>query len=184
MGIFQISAGDYQSRKLPTILLENGSDRRLYEQFVRLAHTVYEDLWKGWSWEAIEKFLAFWKGSAHTEQLSSKAIGRMIEHAEKLAFDFTGILAERNVTAAAAAIRMPTLLVSGGLSPYLTQRVVERLASTIRGAETRYLPAVGHMLPISHAAVINPDIARHIARADEFASLSLALGEFSDQAGA
>jgi hypothetical protein len=37
------------------------------------------------------------------------------------------------------------------------------------------------MLPISHAAAINPDIARHIARADEFASLSLALGEFAAQ---
>jgi hypothetical protein len=37
------------------------------------------------------------------------------------------------------------------------------------------------MLPMSHAAAINPDIARHIARADEFATLSLALGEFSGQ---
>ena len=87
------------------------------------------------------------------------------------------MLAERNVTAAAAAIRVPTLLVSGGLSPYLTQRVVGRLASTIPGAETRYLPAAGHMLPVSHAAAINPAIAQHIARADEFADLSLVIGD-------
>ena len=79
---------------------------------------------------------------------------------------------------------MPTLLVSGGLSPYLTQRVVGRLASMIAGAKARHLPAAGHMLPISHAATINPDIARHIARADEFAGLSLALGEASAQADA
>jgi pimeloyl-ACP methyl ester carboxylesterase len=166
---------------LPTILMENGSDRRLYEHFVRLANTIYQDLWNGSCWEAIEKFLEFWKGSGPTEQLSSKALERLIKHAEKLAFDFAAVLAERDVTAAAAAIRVPTLLVSGGLSPYLTQRVVGRLASTIPGAETRYLPAAGHMLPISHAAAINPDIARHIARADEFATLSLALGEFSGQ---
>jgi pimeloyl-ACP methyl ester carboxylesterase len=79
---------------------------------------------------------------------------------------------------AAAAIRVPTLLVSGGLSPYLTQRVIGRLASIVPDAETKYLPTAGHMLPISHAATINPDIARHIARADEFASLRLALEEF------
>jgi hypothetical protein len=59
--------------------------------------------------------------------------------------------------------------------------VVGRLASTIPGAETKHLPAAGHMLPISHAAMINPDIARHIARADEFASLSLALEGFPTQ---
>jgi pimeloyl-ACP methyl ester carboxylesterase len=166
---------------LPTVLMENGSDRRLHEHFVRLAHAVYEDLWNGNSWEAIEKFLEFWRGSGPAEQLSSNALVRLITHAEKLAFDFTAILAERNVTSAAAAIRVPTLLISGGLSPYLTQRVAARLGSTIQGAETRYLPAAGHMLPISHAAAVNPAIVRHIARADELANLSLAIGEFSDQ---
>jgi pimeloyl-ACP methyl ester carboxylesterase len=163
---------------LPTILMESESDRRLYEQFVCLAQAVCKDLWKGSSSEAVEKFLVFWKGSGPIEQLSSKALARMIERAEKLAYEFLAILGERNVMVAAAAIRVPTLLVSGGLSPYLTQRVVGRLASTIPGAKARHLPAADHMLPISHAATINPDIARHIARADEFANLSLALGSF------
>ena len=166
---------------LPTILMESESDRRLYEQFVCLAQAVCKDLWKGSSSEAIEKFLVFWNGSGPTEQLSSKALVRMIEHAEKLAYEFLAILGERNVAVAAAAIRVPTLLVSGGLSPYLTQRVVGRLASMIPGAKARHLPAAGHMLPISHAAIINPDIARHIARADEFANLSLVLGESPPQ---
>jgi pimeloyl-ACP methyl ester carboxylesterase len=167
---------------LPTILMENGSDRRLHEHFARLAYAIYEDLWKGSSMEAIEKFLAFWRGSGPDEKLSSNALTRLVERAEKLAFDFASVLAERNVTSVAATISVPTLLISGGLSPYLTQRVVGRLASTIPGADTRYLPAAGHMLAISHASSINPDIARHIARADEFANLSLALGECSQEA--
>jgi len=167
---------------LPTILMENGSDRRLYEHFARLAYAIYEDLWNGSSMEAIEKFLTFWRGSGPEERLSSNALVRLVEQAEKLAFDFTSVLAEQNVTSAAAAIRVPTLLISGGLSPYLTQRVVGRLASTIPGADTKYLPAAGHMLAISHASSINPDIARHIARADEFANLSLALRAFSEEA--
>jgi pimeloyl-ACP methyl ester carboxylesterase len=162
---------------LPTILMENGSDRRLYEHFARLAYAIYEDLWNGSAMEAIEKFLAFWRGSGPEEKLSSNALVRLVQQADKLAFDFTSLLAEQNVTVAAAALRVPTLLISGGLSPYLTQRVVGRLASTIPGAETRYLPAAGHMLAISHASSINPGIGRHIARADEFANLSLVLGE-------
>lgn len=169
---------------LPTILMENGSDLRLYEHFVRLAHAVYRDLWKGSGWEAIEKFLAFWRGSEPAEQLPSNVLVRLIAHAEKLAFDFTAILAEQNVTSAAAAIRVPTLLVSGGLSPCLTQRIIGRLAATIPAAETWHLPAAGHMLPISDAAAVNPAIARHMARADEFASLSLVPRDPSEQTAA
>ena len=76
------------------------------------------------------------------------------------------LLAENNVTAAAAAIGVPTLLFSGGLSPYLTQRIVGRLASLIAGVDARHLPAAGHMMALSHAKLINPEIAAHIARAE------------------
>ena len=40
--------------------------------------------------------------------------------------------------------------------------------------DARHLPAAGHMLPLSHAKLINPEIARHIARADDLAEVSLA----------
>jgi hypothetical protein len=39
------------------------------------------------------------------------------------------------------------------------------------------------MLALSHAATINPGIARHIARADELAGLSLGLSQIENQAG-
>jgi pimeloyl-ACP methyl ester carboxylesterase len=161
---------------LPTILREHGADRPLYEHFVRLANAVQEDLWNGLPWRAIDKFLAFWKGSEPAEELSPKTKLRMIERADKLAFDFTAVLAEQNVARPAAAIRVPTLLVSGGLSPYLTQRIIWHLTSAIAGVQTRQLPTAGHMLPISHAAAIKPDIVRHITRADQLASLPLAPG--------
>jgi pimeloyl-ACP methyl ester carboxylesterase len=167
---------------LPTILRENGPDRPLYEHFVRLAHAVYEDLWNGLTSDAIDKFLTFWKGSEAKEEVSAKAKMRLMDHAEKLAFDFMAVLAEQNITAAAATIRVPTLLVSGGLSPYLTQRIVWRLTSAIPEVRTRHVPAAGHMLPILQAESINPDIVRHIVRADELADLSLALGEYPAEA--
>ena len=123
---------------LPTILLENGSERDEAAPSISfIEQTRFAKIFgRNRSWEAIEKFLAFWKGSGPEEKLSSNALVRMIEHAEKLAFDFTAILAEQNGTSAAAAMRVPTLLISGGLSPYLTQRVTGRLASTIADAQT------------------------------------------------
>ena len=165
---------------LPTLLLETDSDRRLHARFAQLARDVSEDLWNGSVLEAIDKFIAFWNGSGPQDPLPASTHLRMIERADKLAFDFTAALSEENVTIAAASLRVPTLLFSGGTSPYFTQRIVRRLAAIVEGAETRHLPDAGHMLAISHASTINPEIARHIARADELAGLSLGLNQIDD----
>lgn len=158
---------------LPTLLAESGTDRRLHDLFAQFASGISVDLWKGSLMEAIDKFLAFWNGSGPAEKWSLEARLRMIEHAGKLAYDFAATLAEENVTAAAAALRVPTLLFSGGLSPYLTQRIAGRLASVMMGVDARHLPAAGHMMPLSHAKLINPEIAKHIAHADDLAEVSL-----------
>lgn len=159
---------------LPTLLCDNAADKRLHDGFADLGRNLYADLWNGMYLEALDKFLLFWSGSGPAEKLSGEVRLRMIEQVEKIAFDFSAILGEQDVAAAAAGLRVPTLLYSGGHSPYLTQRIAGRLASIIPGAEAKHLPAAGHMLPISHARVINPDIVRHIVLSDDFAGVLLA----------
>jgi pimeloyl-ACP methyl ester carboxylesterase len=159
---------------LPTLLRDNPADCRLHDAFADLGRTLYVDLWNGMYMEALEKFLSFWSGSGPTEKLPGEARLRMIEQFEKIAFDFTAALGETNVATAAASLRVPTLLYSGGWSPYLTQRIVARLAAIIPGAEAKHLAAAGHMLPMSHSKTINPDIVGHIALADDFAEVLLA----------
>jgi pimeloyl-ACP methyl ester carboxylesterase len=161
---------------LPTLLKENAADRRLHDLFAQLARNVSADLWRGMSVEATDRFMAYWHGSAAAEPMSAEAKLRMIQHIDKLPYDFAAALSEENVTAAAAGIKAPTLLFSGGLSPYMTQRIVGRLASLIEGAEAHHLPSAGHMLPLTHARQINPQIAAHIARADDLAGITLASG--------
>ena len=160
---------------LPTLLCESDADRRLHDGFAEVAREVSEDLWNGSVLEAIDKFTEFWNGSGARDPLPASAHLRMIERAHKLAFDFTAAFAEENVAVAAASLRVPTLLFSGGLSPYLTQRIVQRLGAIIDVAEVRHLPAAGHMLPLTHASSVNPAIVRHVARAGELAGVSLAL---------
>jgi pimeloyl-ACP methyl ester carboxylesterase len=160
---------------LPTLLCESEADRRLHARFAQVARDVSENLWNGSVLEAIEMFTEFWNGSGPQDPLPAGARLRMIERAHKLAFDFTAAFAEESVATAAASLRVPTLLFSGGLSPYLTQRIVQRLGEIMDCAEIRHLPGAGHMLPLTHASTINPAIARHIARADELAGVPLAL---------
>lgn len=167
---------------LPTLLRENPADKRLYDLFAQLALDVYLDLWNGMYLEAVDRFTSYWNGSGPPEQLSAATRLRMMERVEKVAFDFTAALAEENVTSAAAAISLPTLLMSGGLSPYLTQRIVGRLTSIIAAPDAHHFPAAGHMLPLTHARLVNPLIARHISRANELAIVPLAAAiEASDR---
>jgi pimeloyl-ACP methyl ester carboxylesterase len=160
---------------LPTLLCDSDADRRLHARFAQVARDVTEDIWNGSVLEAIDMFTAFWNGSGPQDPVSGSARLRMIERADKLAFDFQAAFAEENVASAAASLRVPTLLLSGGLSPYLTQRIVQRLGAIVDGAEIRHFPAAGHMLPLTHASTVNAAIARHIARADELAAVPLAV---------
>ena len=161
---------------LPTLLKENPADRRLHDLFTEFARNVSADLWNGMYLEAVDRFTSYWNGSGHAERPSAEAWLRMIKRIEKVAYDFTAALSEENVTSAAAAIKVPTLLLSGGLSPYLTQRIVGRLSSLVAGADAHHFPAAGHMLPLTHARLVNPLIAAHIRRADDLATVSLASG--------
>jgi pimeloyl-ACP methyl ester carboxylesterase len=159
---------------LPTLLRDTPADARLYERFARTAQIVSQDIFDGAVLEAVEAFTAFWAGSGPREQFSPSGRLRMIEQADKLPYDFNAALALDAVAAAAGALKVPTLVMSGGLSPYVTQRIVAKLAALIDGAELRHLPAAGHMLPVTHADRVNPEILRHIWRAEELAKLEFA----------
>jgi pimeloyl-ACP methyl ester carboxylesterase len=165
-------------------LLDSPADARLYERFARTAHIVSQDIFDGAVMEAVEAFTAFWAGSGPREQFSPSGRLRMIEQADKLPYDFNSALDLDGVAAAARALSVPTLLLSGGLSPYVTQRIVAKLALLIDGAELRHLPAAGHMLPVSHAERVNPEILRHIWRAEELAKLQLAADASAAEAAA
>jgi pimeloyl-ACP methyl ester carboxylesterase len=155
---------------LPGILLDNAQDRHLYEHFAKLANRVCKSLWNGDTPHALDAFLSFWNGSEACARVSPQARQRMENHAHKLATDFTAGFAEMGVFDAARRLSLPVLLFSGGLSPFVTQRVVGRLASAIANARAIHLPSAGHMLAITHAAELIPDIADHIADADECAA--------------
>jgi pimeloyl-ACP methyl ester carboxylesterase len=151
---------------LPTLLCDNAADQRLHDRFASLGQDVHMALWNGAFMEAIDHFTMFWNGSESRTPIPEKARLRMIEQVERLAFDFMAALGEQDVATAAARIHLPTLLISGGMSPYLTQRITYRLASIIPRAQLRHFSAAGHMLPMTHAEQINREIVAHIDRVE------------------
>ena len=160
---------------LPGILLDSAQNRHLYEHFAKLANRVCKALWNGDAPGALETFLTFWNGMEADTRISPQAKLRMEQHAHKLVTDFTAGFAATGIFETARKLSLPVLLFSGGLSPFVTQRVVGRLASAIPNARAIHLPSAGHMLAITHAAELIPDIADHIADADERAARAVRL---------
>ena len=82
--------------------------------------------------------------------MAPKAAEHLSHVVKKLDADFNAVFARHSVADHARMIEVPTLLLSGGLSPDVTQRIVLRLAKYIKAARVEHLPDAGHMLPISH----------------------------------
>ena len=154
---------------LPTLLGDDEADRRLHDGFAIVAREVSQELWDGSTLEAIDKFTEFWNGSGPQEPLPASARLRMIERADKLAFDFTAAFAEQGVAAAARRLRVPTLLLSGGCRP-ISPSASSSGSPTSSTARTRGIcraPATCCRSRMRRSSIRRS--SRHISRADELA---------------
>ncbi|WP_424630294.1 alpha/beta fold hydrolase [Bradyrhizobium sp. SYSU BS000235] len=147
---------------LPAILLEQDDDRPLYELFARGAAHICAPLWSGDRELSLERFLTFWNGPRSWDSLSPNRKVALLERVTKLAGDFSAIFDETGVCVAARRLMVPTLLFSGGKSPLPTQQIVKRLASMMPHSRHVHLPEAGHMLSVTHASEINPQILQFI----------------------
>jgi pimeloyl-ACP methyl ester carboxylesterase len=148
---------------LPTILLDDEQDLPLYISFADLATDVRGAVRRGDMLGAVKLFAEFWKDAGAPDRaLSEKAAEHFSHVVKKLAADFNAVFARHSVADSARMIEVPTLLLSGGLSPDVTQRIVLRLAKCIKAARVEHLPDAGHMLPITHVTEVNACILDHL----------------------
>jgi pimeloyl-ACP methyl ester carboxylesterase len=148
---------------LPTILLDHEQDLPLYARFLDLAAAVRAAVRRGDMRSAVKVSAEFWQDAgapkAGMAQERAEQLARVVK---KLDGDFNAVFAKRSVADHARRIKVPTLLLSGGLSPDVTRRIVLRLAKCIQGARVKRLPDAGHMLPITHATEVNAWILDHL----------------------
>lgn len=110
----------------------------------------------------LRRFIEWWNGPGAWERLGDETRNAFRSVGWKLYQEVITLAADRTDRATYATIAAPTLILGGANSPLAERRVVEKLGAALPHATARLLPGVGHMGPISHAALVNDAIREHL----------------------
>lgn len=126
---------------------------------------IWSDRAQGGGEAWFEGFVDYWNGPGSWRALPAATRASFLRVGRKVFYEVEGIMSDRTSATAYAAIDAPALVMTGEKSPPAARRVVALLAAALpRGRQVR-VEGAGHMGPLSHGAVVNETIARHIATA-------------------
>jgi pimeloyl-ACP methyl ester carboxylesterase len=112
----------------------------------------------------LRAFVDWWNGAGAWEQMNEPTRASFRAVGWKVFQEVLSLTADRTPLATYATITVPTLLLAGERTPWTERRVVEKLGAALPRATVQWFEGVGHMGPISHAALINDAIAAHLDR--------------------
>ena len=110
----------------------------------------------------LAAFVEWWNGSGAWSRLPAETRAAFRAVGWKVFQEVMSLGADRTGAATWATITAPTLLLGGTLSPLAERRVVEKLGAVLPNARMQLLEGIGHMGPITHAALVNAAIAEHL----------------------
>jgi pimeloyl-ACP methyl ester carboxylesterase len=129
---------------------------------VEKLHLVSRE-WTGDPW--LAGFVDWWNGRGAWDRMNEETRNAFRSVGWKVYQEVMSLGADRTPAAAYRSITAPTLIMSGELTPLPSRRVAQRLVQTLPDARLRIFEGVGHMGPISHAAAVNEEIAKHLREA-------------------
>ena len=118
-----------------------------------------DDVW-------LRQFVDWWNGPGAWNSLTEEGRASFRVVGWKVFQEVLSIGADRTPRATFASITAPTLLLSGERTKATERRVVEKLAAILPDAKLEVFLGMGHMGPITHAALVNDAIAAHIRAHD------------------
>jgi pimeloyl-ACP methyl ester carboxylesterase len=113
----------------------------------------------------LADFVDWWNAPGAWAALSNEARAGFRSVGWKLSAEVFSLLTDPTDLGRFATITAPTLLLGGDRSPATEQRVLERLAAGLPHATLQRFAGLGHMGPISHAALVNDAICAHLRAA-------------------
>ncbi len=149
------------------LLREGGeAEKRLFARIRSVADTVAAGAAADDPQRALARFIDFWhgKGAWDTTLLDDRE--RLIEGVGAILSDFKGLFGEIWNVDVCRTFNFPVLSVMGVDSVDVTQRLSEMVAEAAPRGQLHMVFDAGHMLPITHAHIVNPIIAGHLLSAE------------------
>jgi pimeloyl-ACP methyl ester carboxylesterase len=144
-------------------LLRDGDDidEQAFREISDVGATVVNAVNCGDYQGGMRRFVDYWGGEGAWSSLPSSQRLALAGRINKVALDFWATTNDPMRQADLASLEMPTLVVSGGQSPFPTRRICFHLARMIPNVTARTVTSAGHMLPVTHAGDLLPLIAGH-----------------------
>ena len=146
---------------------EGRAARACLHEVEQLAATVLRGLATGNCAAAMTSFVDYWNGPSAWDRFDPRRKAGCAATCARLALNFHAALSEPRPLYAFRRLRMPTLLREGDRSPEPVREVVRLLGRTLPGARLTSIPEAGHMLPLTHASLVEPMIEAHLFGAGE-----------------
>jgi pimeloyl-ACP methyl ester carboxylesterase len=112
----------------------------------------------------LRAFVDWWNGPGAWERLNEETRNAFRAMGWKVFQEVMSLAVDGTNSTTYGTISAPALILGGATSPLAERRVVEKLGAALPHATARFLEGVGHMGPISHAAIVNEAIAAHLRK--------------------
>jgi pimeloyl-ACP methyl ester carboxylesterase len=111
----------------------------------------------------MERFVEYWNGPGAFRALPEPSRAAFVRAGRKVYQEVRSLMADRTPAAAYAALTQPALFMTGERSTVAARHTCALLAAALPRATLRAFPGVGHMGPLTHAALVNDAVAAHLA---------------------
>lgn len=137
--------------------------RRALHEICTIAEGINELILAGRHHDAAQAFVDYWNGIGAFVTLSPEARASVARFMPYGVLNFQALCEERVSLAAYRRLRVPLRILCGALSPQPAQLVAQGLARAMNPGSLRVIDGVGHMAPVTAAAVqIATEMADHI----------------------
>lgn len=111
----------------------------------------------------LRAFVEWWNGPGAWSALNDDVRQTFRRSSWKLHQEVLALAADRTSRAEYRAIENDVLLLGGSRTPLAERRALERLRDALPHATLHLFDGVGHMAPLTHAAMVNAAIASHLS---------------------
>lgn len=142
-------------------LLDAGSAE--YREITTVGMAIARHAYDGRLEDASAGFIDYWSGPGTWARMPVEQQERVRGRIVAVAAHFDALFAGPLPFDRLRGLQTPTLLLHGDRSPVPARTVSARLA-TLPSVTTDALPGLGHMGPVTHAAIVNERIAAYLGR--------------------